>query len=82
MNNVISNSCFPRASFIWTDSRPPFPSKETGGRGSNRQFKFFLGTSLNATGKVQPGPHSRRLPIDIHVLSRLCALLNGCYFDR
>ena len=51
-------------------------------RYANGQFKFSLRTLLNATEKVQPGPRSRRLPIDIHVLSRLYALLDGCYFDR
>ena len=50
-------------------------------RNPNGQFKFSLHTLLQATEKEQRGPRCRRLPIDIELLSRLCRLLNGRYFD-
>jgi hypothetical protein len=50
-------------------------------RHSDGRFKFSLRTLLHATEKGQRGPRPCRLPIDIDILSRLCSLLNGGYFD-
>lgn len=50
-------------------------------RHSNGQLRFSLFTLLRATEKFQKKPLLPRLPIDITLLSQLCHLLTGYYFD-
>lgn len=47
----------------------------------NGALNFSITALLKAVEKVQKPCRSLRLPIDILLLTQMCALLNGSYFD-
>lgn len=48
---------------------------------SNGNVKFSVNTLLKAVEKVQKPSRPLRLPVDVRLLSRMCAILDGSYFD-